>query len=405
VTLDRVTDGETSPRALIAWTVGLVVVTVVLCWALYLARSSLVLVYVSALLAMGLAPLVRAIERRGMLLPQGFRRPPRWLATLIVYLVLLGTAAAVVLVVFPPLVTQAREFAGQLPQLAEQAQQTLVRRGILSRPLTVEHLVQQAPAGTDAIGTLLGTFWGFIGGVVGLFTILILTFYFVLEAEDIFRAFVRLFPRRRRPRVRAVGQEIARKVSAWLSGQLMLAATIGIVSGVWLGLLGVPFFYVLALLAAVGELVPYVGPLLAAVPGVAVALTDSTQLAVIVAALYFAQQLLENYLLVPKIMERQVGISPVVVIVALLLGGSLLGVAGAILAVPTAAIVQVLVQELTERDEAPSEAGAPEAAQPVQQPGGGERPEHVGGAEPYPRPARADAPGEGKRRQAGGHER
>ena len=101
----------------------------------------------------------------------------------------------------------------------------------------------------------------------------------------------------------------------------------------------------LALVAAIGEMIPIVGPILSAVPATAVALSVSPTLALGVIVFFVAQQQLENHLLVPKIMQRQVGISPVFVIIALLIGGSLLGVMGAILAVPTAAILQVLLEE------------------------------------------------------------
>jgi predicted PurR-regulated permease PerM len=108
----------------------------------------------------------------------------------------------------------------------------------------------------------------------------------------------------------------------------------------------VPYFYVLALIAGVGEMIPVVGPILSAIPAIAVAFSVSPALALGVAIFFFAQQQFENHILVPKIMERQVGVSPVVVIIALLIGGSLLGIMGAILAVPTAAILQVLFEEL-----------------------------------------------------------
>ena len=117
--------------------------------------------------------------------------------------------------------------------------------------------------------------------------------------------------------------------------------------------LGVPYFYVLALIAAVGELVPVIGPILSAGPAILAGLSVSPQTALFVAIFWIVQQQLENHLLVPKVMERQVGVSPVIVIVALLIGGSVLGILGAVLAVPTAAIVQVILQEvLDQRDRA-----------------------------------------------------
>ena len=131
-----------------------------------------------------------------------------------------------------------------------------------------------------------------------------------------------------------------------MTGQLILGGTIGASSALGLYLLGVPYFYVLALIAGIGELIPIVGPLLSAIPAVAVAFSVSPATALGVAVFFFLQQQVENHVLVPQVMSRQVGISPVLVIMALLIGGSLLGLVGAILAVPTAAILQVLLQEL-----------------------------------------------------------
>ena len=245
--------------------------------------------------------------------------------------------------------------------MLERVQGYLVERGLLAEPITLQEALEKAPVGSSAdyVTTVLGALWGVLGGVVGVVTILILTFYLLVEAETILATFVRLFPRRRRSRVEAVSREITHKVSAWLGGQLLLAAIIG-AGGIGLGLLGVPYFYVLALVAAVGEVIPVVGPILAAVPGIAVAFGESRALALWVAGFYLLQQQVENHVLVPKLMERQVGVSAAAVIVALLIGSAVLGVIGAILAVPTAAIVQVLFQELVpgnDGDLEPADAG------------------------------------------------
>jgi predicted PurR-regulated permease PerM len=204
-------------------------------------------------------------------------------------------------------------------------------------------MVRQAPLGSDEVGTVLATIWSLLGGVFGLVTILIITFYFLVEADAFFDVFIRLVPPSGRRRVRAVVAVITEKVSAWLVGQLILAGSIGVTSAIGLLLLGVPYFYVLAVINAVGELVPYLGPIVAALPAIAVAATVSWKLAVFTALYYFLQQQFEAYVLAPRIMEQQVGLSPAVVIVALLLGGAMMGVVGAVLAVPTAAILHVLV--------------------------------------------------------------
>ena len=136
------------------------------------------------------------------------------------------------------------------------------------------------------------------------------------------------------------------KASAWLGGQVFLGFVIGGTTAIGLGLMGVPYFFVLALIAGVGEMIPMVGPLISAVPAILVAFTVSPGLALGVAIFFLVQQQLENAVLVPKLMGETVGLNAVTVISALIIGSALLGLSGALLAVPTAAIIQVLIEEL-----------------------------------------------------------
>ena len=323
---------------------------VVVLWVLYLVRDVLLLIYVSVLLAIGFAPIVYAIEHQ-QVVPVG-QRLPRWLAILVVYVVIVGSLIVVGLLVIPPLVEQARALWTALPSLIDRGQELLLRYGLLDHRITLEEAIRRAPAsGGDAVGTVAMAATGVVTGVFALITVLILTFYLLIESASLFNGFARLFPRAERPRVREASAKISAKISAWLSGQLILAGTIGVSAAIGLYLLGVPYFYVLALVAAIGEMIPVVGPVLSSIPAVIVGFTVSPQTGLFVLIFFLIQQQVENHLLVPKVMERQVGVSPVVVLVALLIGGSLLGIMGALLAVPSAAILQVVVQELLdERD-------------------------------------------------------
>jgi predicted PurR-regulated permease PerM len=255
--------------------------------------------------------------------------------------------------VFPPLVQQFEELWRTLPSRVEQGQDFLIRRGILRDRITLGEAVQQAPAASagNAAATIFGYVRNVIGGLFGVITILLLTFYMLVESREILSFFVRLFPVRQRRRVATVSNAVTQKVSAWMGGQLLLSLVIGLTSALGLGAMGVPYFYVLALISAVGEMIPMVGPILAAIPAILVAATVSPGLAIGVAIFFVAQQQLENTILVPKLMGRQVGLSAVTVIIALGVGSQLLGVVGAILSVPTAAILQVLFEELVARDE------------------------------------------------------
>jgi predicted PurR-regulated permease PerM len=263
-----------------------------------------------------------------------------------VYLAVGAVGLMVLLVIVPTLVTQAQDLARNAPGLMHDAQRWLIARGLLVRELTFGEVVRETPGATDAVGALFQTLWTLVGGIVGIVTIVVLSFYFLVETDALFGAFIRLFPRRRRIHVRAISQQITTKVSAWLNGQMMVAGIVGATAAVGLFLLGVPYFYVLAVIAAVGELIPMLGPVLAAGPAIAVACLISWKLALATAAFYLVQQQIENHVIVPRLMSSQVGLSSVAVIVAFLVGASIFGLVGAILAVPTAAIVQVLFFEL-----------------------------------------------------------
>ncbi len=316
-----------------------------LLWAAYLVRGALLLIYISALVAVGLSPIVTRLERRRL---RGTKPLPRGVAILEVYLLLAVVLVLMTVVVLPPLIEQARAFWEAIPDQRDRGQTWLVERGALPQKLSVGEAIQQATlgaAGTDAVSAVVGAISGFVGGVFGIITILILGFYLLLDSRKLFRSFIALFPKDERERVEDASRRISSKVSAWLAGQLFLAAIIGSTAAIGLGLLGVPYYYVLAMIAAFGEMIPVVGPILAAIPAVGVALTVSPATALFTGVFFLVQQQIENHVLVPKVMERQVGVSAGIVIIALLIGGSLLGIVGAILAVPTAAILQVVFHE------------------------------------------------------------
>jgi predicted PurR-regulated permease PerM len=336
-------------RSLILYGIAMTALIALVLWCAYIVRDALLVVYVSVLFAMGFSPIVRIIEQpRFLAITQ---RLPRWLAILILYVAILGSITLVLFLVFPPLVDQAQALWAKAPEMFDRGQEFLIKNGVLKEHLTIREAVERAPGSSgDAVGRVARTLANVAGGIFGVVTILILTFYMLIDAASLRDQAMLLFPRRHRARVAAASREAMLKVSAWLGGQLLLAAVIGTTSAIALWAIGVPFFYVLALLSAVGEMIPVVGPILSAIPAIAVASTVSLQTMLIVIVFFFVQQQLENHILVPKIMSRQVGVSAVTVIVALLIGGSLLGIVGALLAVPTAAILQVVAAELMTED-------------------------------------------------------
>ena len=310
----------------------------------FLVRDVLLLIYVSGLLAIGFSPVVRLIERQKAL-PIGTARFPRWLAILILYLVLIGVLTGIGFLIFPPLADQVQQFWAAFPDMQYRAQEFLIGKGLLKEHVSLTEAVKQAvPAsrGGQAVGRSRrhrrrrGR---------------------TVRAADDPDPDV-LHPHRIRQssahdaagspraiaRVAAASRDITIKVSAWLGGQPSLADHRRHIRDRLVG--WAFFFYVLALISGVGELIPVVGPVLSAIPAIAVAASVSINKVLLVILFFVLQQQFENHVLVPKVMQRQVGVSPVTVIVALLIGGKLLGIVGAILAVPSAAILQVLFLEI-----------------------------------------------------------
>ncbi len=352
-----ITDREFTRRML--QTVFAVAGVIVLAFALWAAREALLLIYISGLIAMGFAPLVRNLEhgrplRNNVGRTEDVGRVPRWFAILVIYLTVVAIFVVVALIVIPPLIAQATALWARMPDEFNRLQKTLIRYNLMRRQITLAEAVQSAPTGSaDAVGTVLIALSTFAGGIFALVTVLILSFYFLIETQTMFGYLIRFVPVERRGDVSVAAREAVVKVSAWLRAQVLLAGVMGTFAAIGLAFLGVPYFYVVALVAAVGETIPIVGPVIGGVTAVAVALTVSPKLALTVGVYFLVLHQLEANILVPKIMERRVGVSPVAVMVALLVGGALWGVIGAILAIPTAAIISVIIEDVAVRGERP----------------------------------------------------
>lgn len=343
---------EPRQRRLIVRAVVVFLTGVAALWLIVALSRVLLLLYVAGLLAVGLSPMVRLIERRRRM---GHRRVrvPRWAAILVLYIGILLTFAGVLSILLPPLIEQARALWANLPDLAASVQQQLRRWGLSSSQWSWADVARRLPSPELALTGVFSALQGLLGIFGAVVTVFILPYYLLIEADDLHATFIRLFDEERRPQVSRITAAVTEKVGAWLGGQLLLAFVIGSTAALGLKLMGVPYFWVLALGAAIGEMIPVVGPLMAAIPAVLVGFSVDTQTGFVVAAYFGLQQFIENNFLVPRIMERQVGVSAITVMVALIVGTELLGLIGALLAVPTAAIIQVLFQEFMKKDDEP----------------------------------------------------
>src|SRR5687768_1361849 len=179
-----------SPRQLIAWTIVMTALAVTIMTALYYARDALIVIYISALVAIGFGPVVRAIEHQH-LIPVGSKRLPRWLAILVVYVAIIGIVVGVAAMVVPPLVDQAQQLWRDLPSRIDRAQNFLIERGLISRRITFQEAVQNAPgdstsAASSAVGTVATALGTLAESFIGFVTILILAFYLLIEGTTLF---------------------------------------------------------------------------------------------------------------------------------------------------------------------------------------------------------------------------
>jgi predicted PurR-regulated permease PerM len=309
-------------------------------YALYTVRAILIRILIALFIAVSLDPAVRLLTRRGM------RRG--WAVTLI-FALAFGLAAGFLLSVIPPLVTQGRNLIDDLPDYLTRLQANSAQFRELDDRYNVSEQLQGL-AGT--LPTRLGSgLLGFTGRVFGAvfnsLTILVFTVYFMADMPRIRTGVVRLFPMGRRPHARRVVDLVVDKVGGYMIGNIIISLIAGVVSYVAFLVLGVPFAVPLAFLVAVCDLIPMIGATLGAVLGVSVALftTGLWPTTVLVAAFFVAYQQLENYLIAPRVLKTTVELGAAAVLIAGLIGATILGLVGALMAIPVAAAVNVLLNE------------------------------------------------------------
>jgi predicted PurR-regulated permease PerM len=291
----------------------------------------------------------------------------------------LGVAAAIValfVLAVPPLVSEAEDLVSNLPQYAADLQAwvtALPERYPFLPPLDLaqslggqlQDVAAQAAAVLGQAVVVLRVALGVLGGVLNGLFVLILALYITADHPRLLRYVVGFLPADRQARGERVAERIGDRLGGWLRGQLTLSAIIGAMTLVGLWLIGVRYAVLLAIVAAVGEAIPLIGPIISAVPAVIIAFFHSTQQGLLTIGLYVLVQQLENNLVVPKVMEKAVALHPMVVMVALLAGGELLGVTGAVLSVPVAAGLSVLLDVVRSERQADAAAwGEPVPDQP-----------------------------------------
>lgn len=323
-------------------------------WLIYLARDVVLLVYVSALFAVVVTPALEGIQR----LRIGRWHPSRAVALVLLLVVGLGALTLFGILAFPPIFRDIKAFVEEFPALAGRLSQRL--HSIPGGDAVDISAIQERAA--SLLGGAIGVIGKVAGGVFGFFSFIILTAYFVLDGERAFRWGLSLFPPEKRPRLETTFIRGESRMRHWLVGQAALMLILGLAAGIIFALLGVRYAIALAVITGLLNIIPIVGPLIAAVLASLVALISGWQVMLGVIIFFILYQQLESALLTPRIMRYSVDLPGLAVIIALSLGGALAGILGALIAVPTAALVAVFVDEyLIEHPEPAAESAAPAA--------------------------------------------
>jgi predicted PurR-regulated permease PerM len=304
----------------------------------------LILVFVALVIAATLRPMVSALQHRGI---------PKALALLLIYLGILGVLAGLFVLVIPALVDQGGALVRGLPMMYASLVDSLEKnpneaiRTLPQRLPTGEQLATQLQAVSSIVLTgALGIGVGVLAFLAQMVSIVVLSIYLTLDQSRLERFWLSLAPADRRPELLAIWREIESRLGGYVRGELLLMTSIGVLASLGYLVIGLPYPLALGALAGLVEFVPMVGPILGAIPAVVVALSISPQAALLVLVYSIIIQMAENNILVPRLMGRSVGVSPIMVILAVFAFSSLLGITGAFLAIPLAAIFQVLMDHL-----------------------------------------------------------
>ncbi|MBI2624708.1 AI-2E family transporter [Candidatus Parcubacteria bacterium] len=310
---------------------------IVALWFLYAVREIVEILIFAIIIAAGVNAPVSWLQRLKL---------PRPIGVLLIYVAFLAFLGFVVYLVVPPLAAELQGLAAEFPSYLQGAFGQFL-------PVNGANLQQVLQLAGERLGSatqgLLATTSRILGGVASAIIVLVLSVYLALRERGI-EEFLRLItPTRSEEYIIDLWHRVEHRLGRWVQGQLLLGLIVGLLTYVGLALLQVPYALTLAILMGIFELVPYVGPILGAIPAVIVAFFQSPVLALATAVLYTVIQQIENHVLVPLLTKKIVGLNPVIVILALLVGAKLGGIVGMLLAVPVTAALSEYFEDVTSR--------------------------------------------------------
>jgi len=302
-----------------------------LAWIVFQIKEVVLMLFASYIIMAALKPSVLWLQSQ---------RLPRIAAISIPYLLVLLSLIILIFPLVPFFAEQIQQLFTNLPIFVNNAGEAL---GFRIDEKNVAQILQFESVSKNA--------FAFAGGVVGalflIIAVFVISFYMLLEYSSVERALLELFPENKRGRVSKIIEQVDHKLGVWLRGQILLSLFVGLIT--WLALIALQlgqYALPLALLAGMLEIIPTIGPIFAAIPAVIIGLSISPNLALVLVLLYIGIQLVENNLLVPRIMQRAVGMSPIAVILGITVGGKFFGIAGALLSIPLISLLMIIYKNV-----------------------------------------------------------
>jgi len=312
-------------------------------YLLYMIRDIVAVVLFSVVIASGIEPLAHWFQER---------KVPRLIAIILIYLSAFLLLSLIFYLVIPPTFTDLSEFVSNVPRYINQPLETTNIQEIfpqLSEPV-VQILLSSAGNIKEFVGNVTKGFFqttaSAFGGAMSFFMVIVISFYLSVQEKGI-ENFLRIItPQKQEKYVIDLWKRTKKKIGSWMKGQMLLGLLVGIFVYLGLSILQIPYALTFALLAAVFELIPVFGPVFAAIPPIVITFLTNPSLALAVLVLYVIIQQFENHLIYPLVVRKVVGVPPILVVLALIIGAKLGGFFGILLAVPTATFLMEIFTDI-----------------------------------------------------------
>jgi len=314
------------------------VLIVAMAGALYFLRDILLIIFAALILATALDRPIDFLEEK---------KVPRFLGVILIYLLLFAIVAWLFYLVFPVLATQLKNFVNNYSFYLRKIGQLQSHTGPLDLKDLFSQLADKLTASADAVW---GTLASFFGGVLSFFTVLIAAIFLNVQEKGVKKLIFYLSPEKHQEYTLNLFDKIQQKVGSWLWGRIVLSIFLGFLVGIGLAFLKIKFALLLGCLAVLLSFIPMVGPTIAAVPAILIGLGQSAFMGLMVGILYVVIfTIIENFILIPVLMKKAVDLNPALIILVILIGAKVAGVGGAILAIPAAAVIAVLIDEYIQK--------------------------------------------------------